>query len=299
MKKIGIFSKKEEFSKAVLQRINGSNSEVKAVFGLAGETRLFDKPEYDVMIDRISRHVHYFREYFKNSALMGSYVINNPLIDYIHDRFLMYDRIKKLGVKIPRTVAIPTREQDPACSNADLENLKYPLDWEFLGDFVGFPAILKPYYEFGFSYLYKVDSVEELLDAYNGTGRQLMILQEFIDFDYTVKIYVAGQDVLITRYYPSTREYIAEEELHDGFAGDEIAQNALSLSKQMGFDFNSIEFGVKDDVPYTINFFNPIPDCRPEELSEKYFKWMVEKVAGLTVEIATKGGKNSIKQLMP
>ena len=51
-----------------------------------------------------------------------------------------------------------------------LRNLQYPIDWEGLLDYVGRPAILKPYSGGGWKHVYKVHDVHELLAAYDRTA---------------------------------------------------------------------------------------------------------------------------------
>ena len=294
MKKIGVFSIKEDFSQALIHKINGFKlKDIKAEFALVGETRLFEKSHYSVIVDRLSYYVDYFNVYLKNAALMGAYVINNPYKTCISDRLFNYETARKMGLDIPRTVCLPSKEQHPACSTSDLKNLKYPLDWEDIGDFIGFPAILKPYEAFGFRDVYKVNNINELMQAYNGTGKRVMILQEFIDYDLFVKVFVVGQkDVLVVRYDQETRGYIEEDEFKNMGAGQKIINNALEITKKHDFDFAALEFALKGDIPYAVNFINPSPSCRAETLSQKNFDWLVDKLADFAVKCAKENKKN-------
>ncbi len=294
MNKIGVFSVNEDFSQALIHKINGKKlQDVKAEFALVGETILFEKSHYRVIVDRLSFYVEYFKNYFKNAALMGSYVINNPYQTCVSDRLFNYDTARKMGMDIPRTICLPSHEQHPACSNEDLKNLKYPLNWEDIADFIGFPAILKPYEAFGYRDVYKVKNIPELIQAYNGTGQQPMILQEFIKFDMFIKIFVVGQkDILVVRYDQDTRGYVEETSFETFASGQQVIDNALEITKKHGFDFAALEFALKGEVPYAVNFINPSPSCRPETLSQKNFDWLVEKLADFTVEKALGDDKN-------
>lgn len=296
MNKIGVFSIKEDFSLALVHKINEMKPDnIRAEYALVGESRMFEKSPYRVIVDRLSFYVDYFEDYFKNAALSGSYVINNPFKTCISDRFYNYRLAKKFGLSIPRTVCLPPKEQHPACSDEDLKNLKYPLDWEDIVDFVGFPAILKPYKGFGYRDIYKVNSIPNLLEAYNATGRQVMILQEFIDYDLFVKIFVVGKkDVLVVKYDAATRTYIEDENLNEIADGKEIIVNAVNLANDSGYDFLALEFAKKDNNLYAVNFINPSPSCRPETLSQKNFDWLVEKLANLCVEYAKSDIMNQI-----
>ncbi|MCE1248772.1 MAG: hypothetical protein LWY06_19195 [Firmicutes bacterium] len=288
MKKIGVFSASEEFSHAVIHKINGFNhSDIKAEFALAGETRLFEPSHYKVIIDRLSYYVDYFKVYFKNAAMSGSSVINNPFKTCNSDRFYNYSIAKKMGALIPRTVCLPSKEQHPACSNDDLLNLKYPLDWEEIADFVGFPAILKSYDGYGYRDVYNVHNVEELLQAYNGSGRQVMILQEFIKYDLFVKAFVVGKkDILVVKYDPASRGYLDDSPEDKSLPGRNMIDGAVDLAKELDLDFYAMELAIKGDAAYAVNFINPVPNCRPETVSQKNFDWLVDKFAALAIEHA-------------
>ena len=80
MKKIGIlFGMEETFPKAFVDRVNS-----KKVSGISAEFVQLDKVVqgescgYDVIIDRISQDVPFYRGFLKNAAISGTAVINNP-----------------------------------------------------------------------------------------------------------------------------------------------------------------------------------------------------------------------------
>ena len=80
MKKIGIlFGKERSFPEAFVQRVNSKNIE-----GIIAEPVRIDKAlqgrpaGYEVIIDRISQDVPFYRTWLKNVALTVTAVINNP-----------------------------------------------------------------------------------------------------------------------------------------------------------------------------------------------------------------------------
>ena len=80
MKKIGIlFGRERSFPESFIERVNQKNIE-----GIRAEPVFIDKvmqgepSGYDVIIDRISQDVPFYRAYLKNAALCGTAVINNP-----------------------------------------------------------------------------------------------------------------------------------------------------------------------------------------------------------------------------
>ena len=170
-----------------------------------GGTRMGEQREYRVIVDRISHEVEYYRGYLKHAVLQGTYVINNPFWWTADDKFFNYAVAAKLGIAIPKTILLPQKSYpaDVDITSESLRNLKYPVDWEGLLDYVGRPAILKPFSGGGWKHVYKVNNREELLAAYDGTGPYCMTLQEFIDFEQYVRCFTFGKmDIMPVAYDP-------------------------------------------------------------------------------------------------
>src|SRR5271165_7103146 len=149
MKKIGLLCGREfSFPPAFLARVNaiGAKDGVTAEFVKLGGTRMGEEARYSVIVDRISHEVEYYRAYLKHAVLEGSYVINNPFWWTADDKFFNYSVAAKLGLAIPKTVVLPQKgyPSDVDINAESLRNLKYPMDWVALLDYVGRPAILKP-----------------------------------------------------------------------------------------------------------------------------------------------------------
>jgi hypothetical protein len=43
--------------------------------------------------------------------------------------------------------------------------------------------------------------------------------------------------------------------------------------------FNTVEFAVRDGIPYAIDFGNPAPDADVNSVGEENFEWVVEESA--------------------
>ena len=52
---------------------------------------------------------------------------------------------------------------------------------------------------------------------------------------------------------------------------------------------NTIEFAMKDGVPYAIDFLNPAPDFERDRITPFYFDMVVEKMARLVIDRALTG----------
>src|SRR5690242_30209 len=192
--KVGLLCGREyAFPPAFLQRVNdiGREHGITAEFVKLTGTKMGEPSGYAVIVDRISHEVEYYRAYLKHAVLTGTYVINNPFWWTADDKFFNYAVAAKLGVAIPKTVVLPQKSYPPEydLTSESLHNLGYPIDWEGLLDYVGRPAILKPYSGGGWKHVYKVHDVKELIAAYDGTGPYCMTLQEFIEFDKYVRCF--------------------------------------------------------------------------------------------------------------
>ena len=63
-------------------------------------------------------------------------------------------------------------------------------------------------------------------------------------------------------------------------------KDALTLCNALGYDMNTVEFAVKDGIPYAIDFMNPAPDMDVNSLTPHYFEWAVQKMADMAIRLA-------------
>jgi hypothetical protein len=161
--RIGLLVGREySFPPAFIAKVN----EMGAPHGIAAEmvtwggTKMDEPARYRVIVDRISHEVEYYRGALKHAVLQGTYVINNPFWWTADDKYFNYSVMSKLGCAIPKTVLLPQKDypKDVDLAPASLRNLQYPLDWDDLLDYVGRPAILKPYSGGGWKHVYKVNN---------------------------------------------------------------------------------------------------------------------------------------------
>jgi hypothetical protein len=293
--KIGLLCGREySFPPAFIERVNqlGASEGISAELVKLAGTRMDAAAEYRVIVDRISHEVEYYRGAMKQAVLQGSYVINNPFWWTADDKFFNYAVMHKLGVAIPRTVLLPQKgyPEDVDLTPESLRNLAYPIDWDALLDYVGRPAILKPYSGGGWKHVYKVANRQELLDAYERTSPYAMTLQEFIDFDKYVRCFTFGKtDITPVAYDPGERRYLVEHEYLSAAIGARVVRDAQTINLALGYEMNTIEFAVRDDVPYAIDFLNPAPDFERDRITDFYFRHVVERMAQLVVDRALNG----------
>jgi hypothetical protein len=289
VKKVGILVGREKtFPVSLIESINERGAgDVTAEFVKVGGVRHDAEKYYDLIIDRISHEVPFYRAFLKRAALEGTIVINNPFWWSADDKFFNYSLAEKLGVATPRTVLLPQKEYIEGITGESLRNLEFPLDWEGIADYVGFPAIIKPFDGGGWKNVSRVNSLQELWKVYDTTGTLCMTLQEMIDWDQFVRCYCVGQrDVMIMPYDPRQPYLSGEQYLHNpGYLSAELAdrvgRDVRTLCTALGYDINTVEFAIKDGIPYAIDFMNPAPDAEVASVGEFYHRWLVDNVTDM------------------
>jgi hypothetical protein len=299
MRIVGLLCGREyAFPPAFIAKVNqlGKKDGVAADFVKLGGTRMGEPERYRVIVDRISHEVEYYRGYLKHAVLQGTYVINNPFWWTADDKYFNYSVAAKLGIAIPKTVLLPQKgyPKDVDITAESLHNLDYPVDWDGLLDYVGRPAILKPYSGGGWKHVYKVHNKQELIEAFDKTAPYCMTLQEFIDFDRYVRCFTFGKsDIVPVHYDPKERRYLVDHDYLTPALGARVVQDAQTINQALGYEMNTIEFAIQDDVPYAIDFLNPAPDFERERITEFYFEMVVEKMARLVIDRALSGAASN------
>jgi glutathione synthase/RimK-type ligase-like ATP-grasp enzyme len=292
MKKIGIlFGQENTFPWAFIERVNS-----KKVDGILAEPVRIDKvvqgepSGYAVIIDRISQDIPFYRGYLKNAAASGTAVINNPFWWSADEKFFNNALATKIGVPVPKTVLLPSHEHPPDTSEKSMRNLAYPLDWEAIFHYVGFPAFFKPFAGGGWKSVYRLENPEQFFRAYGETGQLVMMLQEEIVFKEYFRCYCLDrQDVHIMQYDPRNphhERYIREGATDDAELLATVKDYVLKLNRGLGYDFNTVELAVRDGIPYAIDFCNPAPDADVASVGEANFEWIVEAAANMAIRRA-------------
>ena len=164
------------------------------------------------------------------------------------------------------------------------------MDWDGLLDFVGRPAILKPFSGGGWKHVSKVYNRVELIAAYDGTGPYCMVLQEFLEFQQYVRCFTFGKTVIMpVAYDPRERKYLVDHAYLSSELGERVVKDAQTLNLALGYEMNTVEFAIQDGIPYAIDFLNPAPDFERERITEFYFGHVVEQMAKLVIDRARTG----------
>lgn len=289
--RVGLFVGREwSWPPAFLEEVNRRTPETNVVaeYIKIGGTMMNEDTPYRVIIDRISHEVPYYRSYLKNAVLQGVKVINDPFMWTADDKFFGASLLDKIGVATPRTVVLPNRDYVPGIVPTEsLRNLEYPVNWVQLVEMVGgFPCVLKDAHGGGWKEVYIVNSMDELMHAYNSSGLLTMVLQEFVKWELYARCMCLGQEEVHVMEYDPNRRYYLPEPSFDANLTERLAQDSLAICRALGYDMNTCEFAVQDGIPYAIDFMNCAPDMDVNSLGKGHFEWMVTHMADMAIRLA-------------
>jgi hypothetical protein len=297
MKKVGILAGREiTFPEAIIKSINEKGAgKVTAEMVKIGGIRHDEEQRYDVIIDRISHEVPYYRATLKKFALEGTHIINNPFWWSADDKFFNFSLAAKLGVAIPKTVLLPQQDYVKDIVAESLRNLEFPIDWEGITQHVGFPAFLKPFDGGGWKNVSKIHTLEELWYEYNQTGTLCMTLQEGIEYDQFVRCYCVGKEKVLIMPYDPSKPYLSGQQYHNSedYLSPElharVEKDVKTICTALGYDLNTVEFAIKDGIPYAIDFMNPAPDAELASVGEYNHRWIVDSMTDFILDKLEKG----------
>jgi glutathione synthase/RimK-type ligase-like ATP-grasp enzyme len=209
MKKIGIlFGRENTFPHAFVERVNSKKeSGISAEFVRIEKVIQGVSDVYAVIIDRISQDVPFYRAYLKNAASAGVAVINNPFWWSADDKFFNNALAEMIGVAVPRTVLIPSHDRPHDTEEMSFRNLAFPMDWDAIFEYIGFPAFFKPFAGGGWKNVYKVHNRDEFYEKYRQTGQLVMMLQEEIQFTEYYRCYCLDQKYVRLMEYDPKQPY--------------------------------------------------------------------------------------------
>jgi len=288
-----LVGRERSFPDALIAEVSRRDAGVAVSYAQIDTTSIDRPPPYDVIIDRISHEVPMYRSFLKHAVLAGATVVNNPFMWTADDKFFGASLIAKLGVASPKTVVLPNKQYVPGIKHDEsLRNLEFPLEWRALVEYIGLPCILKDAHGGGWRDVYVCRSLDELIHHYDTSGLLTMIVQEFIEWEHFVRCMCLGQEeILPMKYDPRARKYIVEHDHLSPALGARIVKDATTIVKALGYDMNSIEFAVRDGIPYAIDFMNPAPDMDVNSLTPEYFQWVVTHMADMAITLAKKPRK--------
>lgn len=292
MKRIGLlFGIDTNFPLDVISYVNSKKlKDISCEEIKIGITNLSSELKYDVIFDRISEYVDFYKSYLKTSKLNGSIVVGNCLSACYDDEYYQLSIAQKNGILTPRTALLPTKWLPPNTTPESMRNLIYPLNWDEMFEYVGFPAYLKPNSSNETLFDYKVYSKFEFYSAYELTGSNQMILQELVEYDEYIRCFVVGKKYIkIARYNPSNPLHLrySDEEVNlDKSLENQIIELCKKLSYHYDNNFNAFEFAIKNDKVYGMVFNRAIRKIERHIIYDKNYDWLIETLGNYLIEVA-------------
>ncbi|MGF7233064.1 ATP-grasp domain-containing protein [Arachidicoccus sp.] len=290
-KKIGIlFGKENSFPQAFVDKVNAlAAGKFEAEFLSIDKVAQGASTIYSVIVDRISHDVPFYRAYLKNAALNGAAVINNPFWSSADEKFFNNCLATKIGISVPKTVILPSFDLPDDTSSQSFRNLAYPLDWDTIFDYIQFPAYMKPFAGGGWKSVYRLENQEQFFEKHSETKQLVMLLQEEIVFEQYYRCYcIGGKYVKIMPYEPRNEPHLRYDAhfIPSPSLLKRMKEDVLKINQYLGYDFNTVEFAVRKDEPFAIDFCNPVPDSDKASVGQENFNWVVENAAKFAIEKA-------------
>ncbi len=287
-----LVGREKSFPEALIADVASRNADVSVEYAEISAPSATEAPPYDVLIDRISHEVTCYQPYLKLAALYGTRVINNPFWRIVDDKFFNAGLASRLGLAVPKTRLLPQKAYSPDTNTESLRNLRY-VDWTEIERDLAFPMYLKPHWGGGWKDVSRVMNMAELMAAYDRSGQLTMILQEEIEWTQYLRCLVIGQrDVRPALWDPRLPHAERYQRAHetmprmDVTLTEQVMDGALKITQALGYDMNTVEFAVRDGVPYAIDFMNSAPDFDIASLGRAHFDWVVGRMSELVIDAA-------------
>ena len=120
-----------------------------------------------------------------------------------------------------------------------------------------------------------------------------MMAQEYIPWDRYVRCLCVGRKQVLPVAWDPRRPHHARYREAPRYLSSELTgrvmEEALKLCGGLGYDMNTVEFAIRGNTPYAIDFTNSAPDFDVSSLGEGYFNWVIEAMADLVIEKAMEG----------
>jgi hypothetical protein len=196
-------------------------------------------------------------------------------------------------------VILPSRDLPTDTNDRSFANLAYPLDWDGIFSYIGFPAYMKPFAGGGWKSVYKLHDAADFYHKHGETAQLVMMLQEEIIFTEYYRCYcIGGKYVRIMSYEPRNPHHLRYSADFAPTAErlTQMEEIVIRINALLGYDFNTVELAVRDGIPYAIDFCNPAPDAERSSVGEDNFNWVVETAADYAVEraLANREGEDNL-----
>jgi len=84
-----------------------------------------------------------------------------------------------------------------------------------------------------------------------------------------------------TKSYLSGEQYINDPNYLTAELAQRVTDDVRTICHALGYDINTVEFAIKDGIPYAIDFMNPAPDAELISVGEFYHNWVTNAVTDM------------------
>jgi hypothetical protein len=287
---------------ALLRRVgviggpDGKSHRVRSVRVTIEPFNLRDKPQHDLVIDRLAYWYYHPREWLKKIALMDDvYLLNSPFTFQSMEKHAAYCAMIRLGLKVPETVLVPYKNP--------LDNSRYAytsarynqaFDLDATAAQVGYPLFMKPYDGGAWVGVTKIRNPDELHAAYDASGERLMHLQSAVEgYDVFARSLTIGPETMVMKFRPDQPMH-SRYEVDHGFLGADQGNEVVTISRLVNaffrWEFNSCESLVRGTDVYPIDYANACPDVAITSL-HYYFPWAMAALVRWTTYCVVTGRK--------
>lgn len=291
-RKIGIVRGSENaFPDALISHIKHQHGEkATAEYFQIDNAGLEESSGFDVILDRISHRVPFYRSYLQWAALQGARVVNDPFRASAGDRLTDAVKLRATGLRVPKTLVLPHKYRPQQTGETTLRNLRFPVRWEQLFAHVGFPCWLRRHDAIGWEGATLVHSGGEFFAAYDTSGEACMMLQQAVAAEEYARCLVIGEETRVLRFNPTapqTRRFAdVTEEPFAPVLARRLAKEARTLAETLGQEITAVDFALAGGSPWVVDWADPAPAADRTALGEAVFSWMVSATAELLVSLA-------------
>jgi hypothetical protein len=237
--------------------------------------------KYDVVIDRLTHWYSVSREWIKKAVVLNDlYVYNNPWSLQSNEKHTSYAAMLRLGLAVPETWMLPPKAYE---NQDDLEVTlqKYAKMFSLneIGEKIGYPFFMKPFHGGGWKGVTKIDDAQDLDQAYDASGTEIMNLQKAVlPHERFVRCVGLGPQFRIVNYDPGAPlhdRYRMEQGFLSAEHEEELIDIGLTINSFFGWDFNSAESLLQNGTWHPIDFANACPDSQVTSL-HYHFPWLIK-----------------------
>jgi len=272
-KKVGLIVGGNGRSAKFIEEVNRRDKGVVAGLHQARSDSDDAPPGYACSSDRISHEVPFYRSYLKHAVLQGVAVVNNPFMWSADDK-LFGATSRRSSRREPEDDVLPNKDYiRRSVTRRASANLAFPLDWDAVVRDIGLPCILKDAHGGGWKGVYICRTREEFARHYNESGLLTMIVRSSSSGSSSCAACASGRRISCRSTTTQRHEVHRGPRLLTPCAPHPDHHRFTDARRRLGYDMNSIEWAVKDGVPYAIDFMNPAPDFDINSLTAEYFDW--------------------------